>query len=372
MENLRKTLRMAIFAILGVAIIVQIMTTWHNGLSIFLETLFVLYVITYFTILTGSRAVNFFLASEKGEQVGILLSNGQPTTMHVFSDHYHANGWEILPGKDTIEYLPELIVKNARWIGVNWQNEMLPVSFTLKEFTKIGDGVDSKLVRRKKECLFLDGRVDLFHSHAYITEELEIKDNFHIVEYFYLKFRFTNLYEAIFKTDYFVHNMEAIVLDCAREVSVEKSVDDLRETKKQELADAIRILANDRLEDYGIEIVDVQFIDFDQTRAEEQEAQKAPGMAKLEAEALITKTNAEAEAHVLRETAKATGIRLVKKAKVDMEVAQVRRVRIASKGSASFVYAYALTKNKGLKAIGNGVMPVMSIDDVEDTKTTEK
>jgi hypothetical protein len=358
---IRRSITVTAFVVLGFSTLIQWATYWNNPLAIVGETIFSLYVIAYFTVLEYSKARKWFIASETGEQAGILLVNGKPDIMHVFSDNYHADGWEIETGKESSNYFAQLLVKNARWIGPSWQNKMRPVSFVLKEFTKIGDGANTKLVRRKKECNYPDGLVDLFHSHAYITEELEIADNFHVIEYFYLRFRFTNMYEAFINTDYFVHNMEAIVLDCARGVSADKTVDKLRELDKKDFGDRIKELVNTRLSDYGVEVIDVQFIDFDQTRVEEEEAQKAIGIANLKAKALITEKTAEAE-----------GKRLVQKVDVDLEVARVRRMRIASKGDPAFVTAYAFTKNTGLKVIGGGVIPTLNIDDPTDQKPDKK
>ncbi len=346
---------------------------WLSAFVLLPITLSALMTIFYFTALELA-ASDTILTSGDTETFGLAENNGDLREIISFSDQYHVrvpgeavpddyqdwNKWDILPGPAPKSWLEEEI--NAQWLGMPWNRSLASVRLRCHRWNDdknfIGGGTS------EKHNHTFDRYFPLFHTHAYITDEIEIGGNFHVKGAFTFRFRITNPYLAFYQTSDVIFQLDAIAKDVTRELWATTDFEELKKakfatitntgevTRKQLTAEQLKQMGyrlmldmNDELNKYGIAIIDIHFVDLVNTRPAEIDALSALRIAELKGLAGVKTAELKAKEFDLETTA------LVRREKKMAEA-----VHDGNDGDPKAMMAYAVLRNHGLRAVGAGAL----------------
>lgn len=360
---------------------------WLGAIVLIPITISLLMPILYFIVL-GCMQSDTILTSGETETFGLSENNGALVEIILFSDQFHTRKesemnsefddwrkWDIIRGAEPKSWLEEEM--NARWLGMPWNRQLTAVTLRCHRWKNEKDYIGGGTEEKKGHTF--DRRVPLFHTHAYITDEIEIKGNLHVQGAFTFRFRITNPYLAFYQTSDVIVMLDAIAKGVTKEEWSTRGFEDLKSAKfatvrntgevkwedlkpqEQEMMGyRLMYFMNAELEKYGIMIIDIHFVDLLDTNEAEREALRAKELAILKGQADVEAARLDAEAMDL-ETA----------AILNREKGLVAAVYEGNGRNAKAMTAYALSRMTNLKAFGGGAL-VDTRDDGETTETTRK
>lgn len=294
-----------------------------------------------------SKSLRFFVGMES-ESVAIPEMNNRAIDMLLLSGKYaRKNDWEIAdPGDESGQSLEPSNRKpflNLWWIGIYPFVNLATLHMQCKEFN-----ADKSAVTNCGKASFQV--IPLFHNHAYITPDVEIKglgvsnnngsedrSKLRVRMKFLVRFRIVNPYKALYNTTNIIENLESALLGITKQNADDKTFDNLADG--QAYIDSLKDNVNEEIKHYGVKIVGFHFIDLEGADQKTRDALEALKFA-------IMKSDAD--------KAEAEGKKALLMAEVEAETERVKRIMEQCKNNPALVRAYALTKMSNLSAYSDG------------------
>lgn len=339
--------------------------SWLSGFFLIPATLSVLMTLFYFGV-WGFSQVDLFWSSGGTETFGLLENNGALVDIIMFSDKFHvSNDWKIEEGKSKTD--PDTWLEhelNATWIGMPWNRQFRPVVMNCHRWKKEERGRYIEGGTERKSDHNFERYTRLFHTHAYVTDTIEIAGNFHVKGGFNFRFRISNPYLAFYQTADVVDMLNTVALSVTRQDWSTMSFDQLRESvfetqgserNSEALGVKMKKLMNKELANYGVLILEIHLVDLMNTDQDEADALKEKKLKELRGDANIMEAEKEAKAILITATAQA-----------EAEEKVAGAFFKANNGDHRAMTASALSRMKELKAFGSGSS--LLIDDKDDSK----
>lgn len=328
----------------------------------------------------------------KTESIGIVHNNGVLVEVLVFSEAFHTNKrqgpnaekdpkqrkWEIVLGQDSKTWLEKEV--NARWMGPTWNHKLLPLTLRCHKWVKSGDYIEHGTVVKTEGHQNMD-YIGLFHTHAYVTDEIEIKGNIQVRAALSFRFRITNAPLVFFRSGDIMEMLQGIANGVAVELWAKLSFEKLKESKfetanedekegerewkdltkkEQRMMGYIMMYAMNReLVKYGLKIVDIHKLDLQSSDEIQRKALAALEVSNLLGQAKVNDSIFAAQGTLIELDAQAEG-----KANI------ATKLMAALDNDPEKIRAFAMTQWENVQAIGTGV--VLPLEDrSKDKKKVE-
>lgn len=312
------------------------------------------------------------------ESVGIVQNNGVLVEPLVFSEAFHTNQtegpnaekdpkdrkWEIVLGTQSQTWLEKEI--NARWIGPTWNRKLKPLTLRCHKWVKSGSYIEQGTVVKTDGHQNMD-YIGLFHTHAYVTDEIEIKGNIQVRAALSFRFRITNAPLVFYRSGDVMEMLQGIANGVAvekwaditfedlkksqfetaneDEKEGERDWDDLTDPEKLMMGYIMMYTMNRELVKYGLKIVDIHKLDLQSSDEIQRKALAALEVSNLLGQAKVNDSIFAAQGTLIELEAEAEG-----------QAGVARKVSRALGNDPQRMAAFAQTQWKNVQAVGTGVM----------------
>lgn len=371
---------------------VTITGDWLGPLFLIPITLSILMTLLYIIAFNLAKQDKWWTGG-RTESVGIIENNGVLVEPLVFSEDFHARTTkgpsqepedrkhEIVKGKyQHMTWLEEEI--NARWIGPTWNRKLKPLTLRCHKWKEHGKFIQEGTVVKTEGHQNMD-YIGLFHTHAYVTDEIEIKGNIRVRAALNFRFRITNAPLVFYRSGDIFEMLNGIAHGVAVQNWAEMSFDDLKrsefETENEDEKDGERAWEeldkeeqsmmgyimmyrmNDELVKYGLKIVDIHKLDLESSDEAQRKALEALEISNLLGEAKVNDAVYAANANLILLDAEAEG-----KANV------ATKLLAALDNDPEKMKAFAMTQWEDIQAIGASVILPLRDRKRDEEKEPEK
>ncbi len=380
------------FGLIAVAIIATT-RNWLDPYFLVFATLTIVMPILYWALNELTDADVLFTSGET-ETFALIVNKGALRKIILYSEKFRPSeekgNWDFVRGKEPMGILEEEL--NARWKGLWWNRQFYPVMLRCHRWKEDKDGKRIQNGTEPKPDHYFKDYVRLYHTHAYISDEIETPGLIHVMGAFNFRFRITNPHKAFFMTKDVVDMLNTIARGVTRQVWAITKYEDIRVSKFETAEESdednleklsntedgtlrmgyqLMYLMNAELKKYGIKIIDIHLVDILNTRQEEMVALRAKEINRLLGDANIEAANKAKEVKLINAEAEAKAITIVGTAEARVETKKAGAMYRANKGKAGAMMAYAVRHRDGLKALGSSSLLIDGKEE-EPPKTTPK
>jgi uncharacterized membrane protein len=382
---------------------------WLDPRFLLFATVSILMFVSYF-ILIELTEIDVLFTSGETETFALVVNNGALVRTIMFSEKFRPSEedgkWDFVKGKEPKSVLEEEM--NARWFGWPWNRQFHPVRLRCHRWKEDVDGKRIKAGTEEKPNHYFEKYIPLYHTHAYVTDEIEVPGMIHVIGAFNFRFRITNPHKAFFMTTDVVNMLNTIVRGVTRQIWATTEYENIRvskfETDEEDEEDgpsksqqaetsqdgnlimgyALMNLMNAELKKYGIKIIDIHLVDVINTREEEVKALRARKLAELHGLAQIEAANKDKEVKLINANATAAANLII--ANNDAQTTLIRAEATAKserkiggafyrahRGDPRAMMAFAVRNSPNLRVLGgNASMLLDGEGEVKPKPTKDK